>query len=684
MRTLPVFLCIAACTWAQPPKTAVHPVTDKMHGISITDPYRWLEDQNSPETRAWINEQVKYTDSVIRTLPQRTRIEKRLGELMKIDVMGAPVERNGRYFFSKRRADQNQSVLYMRQGLEGTDTPLIDPNPMDRDHTVSVQLLGVSRNGKFVAYGLRHGGEDETTLAIFDADTRKDLAEHFPRARFEDLTFKPDASGFYYVKHLKEGPRAYYHKIGTEPAQDKLVFGADLRPEQFISSDISLNGRWLTWLVATGSTGEKTEVFLQDLSTGKPPKAIISGLDSRFETQIAGDRLYALTNWKAPNSRILMIDLKNPAQANWKEVVPERKSVLEGFNLAGGKLVGSWLENVHTHIEILSEDGAFVREVKLPSLGVASGPFGRWDSDEAFYSFSSFGRPSTIYRYSMASGQQSLWFQAKLPFDPDSVEVNQVWYESKDKTRIPMFVAHKKGMKLDGSHPALLTGYGGFNISSLPVSNPIALAWIDMGGVYALANLRGGGEFGEAWHRAGMFENKQNVFDDFIAAGEYLIREKYTQKSKLAIRGGSNGGLLVGAALTQRPDLFQAVICGAPLLDMLRYDQFKVAKFWVSEYGTAQDPKQFAYIYKYSPYQHVEKGVKYPAVMFVTGDADTRVDPLHARKMAALVQASTASKRPVLLHYDTKAGHSGGLPIDRQIENNADELAFLAWQTGIQ
>lgn len=684
MRTLlAVVLCVASAA-AQPPKTKMKPVTDTLHGISITDPYRWLEDQNSPETRAWIDDQMKYAESVLRKLPQRERIQKRLGELMKIDSMGAPTVRNGRYFFTKRKADQNQGVLYMREGLTGADTVLIDPNPMNADHTISVQMWGVSRDGKVLAYGLRQGGEDETTLALMNVETRKDLPEHFGRARYEDFTIKPDGSGFYYAKHLPEGPRAYYHAFGSDPATDKLAFGANARSDQFIGSELSLDGRWLVWSLATGSSGDKVDVFAQDLPSGKPMTPVIAGIDGRFEPQLAGDRLYVLTNWKAPNSRVLMIDLKNPAQANWKEVIPERRASLQSLGVVGGKLVASWLDNVHTHIEILAEDGKLVRELKLPSLGVAFGPFGRWDSDEAFYGFSSFGQPTTIYRYSMANAQQSVWSQIKLPFDPQSVEVTQVWYESKDKTKVPMFVAYKKGLKLDGSHPTMLTGYGGFNLSSLPQSSALSLAWIDMGGVYALANLRGGGEFGEAWHQAGMFGNKQNVFDDFIAAGEYLIREKYTQKGKLAIRGGSNGGLLVGAALTQRPDLFQAVICGAPLLDMVRYDQFKVAKYWVSEYGSAQDPKQFAYLYKYSPYHHVEKGVKYPAVMFVTGDADTRVDPLHARKMAALVQASTASDRPVLLHYDTKAGHSGGLPIKRQIENTADELAFLAWQTGMQ
>jgi prolyl oligopeptidase len=659
-------------------------VTDTLHGIAITDPYRWLENQEAPDTRAWLDEQIKFTESALAAVPQRERIRKRLGELMKIDVMNAPTVAGGRYFFSKRRADQNQNVQYVREGLNGSDTVLIDPNPLTPDHTKSALRMDVSLDGKLLAYGFRQGGEDETTLAFMDVDSKKDLPEAFPRARYEGVSITPDRKGVYYARRSPEGPRVYYHVFGTDPAGDKIIFGSDYGPGQFAGCDISIDGRWLMCVAATGSNSDHTEVFVQDLRSKEGLKPIVRGIDARFQPHIGGTTLYMHTNWKAPNNRLIAVDLLNPAQENWKDVVPERKSVLENVGLVGGKLVGNWLENVHTHIEILTTDGKMVRELKLPSLGVAFGPFGRWDSDEAFYGFTSFGQPTTTYRYSMATGAQSVWSQVKMPFDPASVEVKQVWYASKDGTRIPMYIAHKKGVKLDGNNPTILTGYGGFNVSLLPTSGAFSLAWIDMGGVYAQANLRGGGEFGEEWHKAGMLDKRQNVFDDFIAAAEYLIKEKYTRKEKLAIEGGSNGGLLVGAALTQRPDLFQAVICGAPLLDMVRYDKFKVAKFWVPEYGTADDPKQFQVLYKYSPYHHVEKGVKYPAVLFVTGDADTRVDPLHARKMAAMVQAATASGLPVLLRYDTKAGHSGGLPIDRQIENNADELAFLVWQLGMQ
>jgi prolyl oligopeptidase len=682
MRALIFAAGFALLVQAQPPKTKVVPVTETMHGVSITDPYRWLEDQGSPQTRAWIDAEMKYTQSTLAALPQRERIRKRLAEFMKIDVMGSPSVRNGRYFFSRRRADQDQAVIYMRQGLNGNDVMLVDPNTMSKDHTISAGIAAVSRDGRTLGYRLRQGGEDEETVTWMDVESRKLLPDAMPRARYSGISMKRDGSGFYYGTHSDKGPRVYYHAMGSPVADDKLLFGEKYGSGEFISTGISSDGRWLILTVEFGAAADKTEVWVQDIASGKPP-AIVTGIDARFNPDMEDNRLYLHTNWKAPNNRIMAVDLAHPEPEHWTEIIPERKSVLDEFNLVGGRIVTSHLENVQTHIEIFSTDGKLIRSLKLPNVGVAYGPYGRWDSDEAFYTFSSFGQPTTIYRYNMATAEESVWSQPKIPFDPASIQVKQVWYESKDKTRVPMFIAHKKGIKLDGSHPALLTGYGGFNLSMLPTSSSFALAWIDMGGVYALPNLRGGGEFGEEWHKAGMLDRKQNVFDDFIAAAEYLLKEGYTQKSKLAIVGGSNGGLLVGAALTERPDLFQAVICSAPLLDMIRYEKFKVARFWVPEYGTAEDAAQFKFLYKYSPYHHVEKGVKYPAVMLVTGDADTRVDPLHARKMAALLQASTASERPILLHYDTKAGHSGGLPIDRQIEDSADQLAFLAWQTGI-
>ncbi|HLI84753.1 MAG TPA: prolyl oligopeptidase family serine peptidase [Bryobacteraceae bacterium] len=678
------FLSAAALSIAQPPKTAVKPVTETIDGVTITDPYRWLEDQNSPETRAWIKSQMAYTEAELGKVRRRQHIRQLLSGLFKVDAMTPPIERGGRYFFRRRSATEDQAVLYYRQGESGKDIVLVDPNPLSPDHSTSVQLMDASNDGRVIAYGLRKGGQDEVSVHFRMVDSGSDLADVFPAARYESAQITHDRKGVYYEAATAQGPRIFYHAMGTPVASDKMIFGRQYDATHEGDCFISSNGRWLVCEFLTGSAGDKVELYVQDLASGGGMKPVVTGIDARFEAQVAGDRMYVLTNWKAPNSRILTIDLTHPARDSWEEIVGERPYVLENFSLAGGKLAANWLEDVHSHIEILTAEGKLVRQLQLPGIGEAGPPRGRWESDVAFYSYSSLNRPPTIYRYNMASGAQSVWFQQKEPFDPATVEVKQVWYSSKDGTRVPMFLAYPKGIKLDGSHPALLTGYGGFNVNMLPAASSTALAWLEMGGVFALPNLRGGGEFGEKWHDAGKLDKKQNVFDDFIAAAEYLIREGYTSKQRLAISGRSNGGLLVGAALTQRPDLFRAVICGFPLLDMVRYDRFKVAKFWIPEYGTAQNPNQFPFIYKYSPYQHVEKGVKYPAVLLVSGDFDTRVDPLHARKMAALLQASSASGRPVLLRYDTESGHSAGVPLDKQIGESTDEMSFLAWQLGMK
>ena len=681
MRRLGILLFACSLSgFSQPPQTPVKPVTETIDGISITDPYRWLEDQNSPETRAWVKAQMAYTESVLAKVRQRNPIRRRLGELLKVETETVPVERAGRYFFRRRKAAEDQAEIYFRQGENGPDSVLFDPNPLSPDHSTSAQIIDVSNDGRLAAYGLRQGGQDEMAIRFRAVDSRADLSDVLPRARYESVSITPDRGGIYYEVATAQGPRVYYHRMGAAPASDSLIFGQQYGPTHEGDCSISSNGRWLSCEFLTGSAGDKVELFAKDLKTNGPMKPIVTGIDARFEAEIADNRMFVLTDWKAPNGRILAIDLDHPARATWKEIVPERPYTLESFSLAGGKLAAEWLEDVHSRIEILSPEGKLIRQVRLPGLGEASVPLGRWESDVAFYSYSSLNQPQTIYRYSISSGAQSVWFHQKQPFDPATIEVKQVWYPSKDGTRVPMFVAYPRGIKLDGSHPTLLTGYGGFDINELPTASNTSLAWLEMGGVFALANLRGGGEFGEKWHDAGKLANKQNVFDDFIAAAEYLVKEGYTSKERLAITGRSNGGLLVGAALTQRPDLFRAVVCGFPLLDMLRYDRFKVAKFWVPEYGTAQNPKQFPFIYKYSPYQHVEKGVKYPAVLLVSGDFDTRVDPLHARKMAGLLQASTASGRPVLLRYDTESGHSAGVPLDKQIDELGDELTFLAWQ----
>jgi prolyl oligopeptidase len=666
-----------------PPPTRVVNVTETIHGVTVTDPYRWLEDQNSPETRAWINAQNAYTDSILSSAPGRDKIRQRLEQLLKIDIIGAPFERGGRYFIRKRRADQNQFVIYMRKGLTGKDEVVIDNNTLSADQTTTANIVDVTTDGKYMAYGIRQGGEDEIAVSIRNLDTGKDLPDKLARARYFGVSLKPDKTGMYYTRFEKEGPRVYYHALGTDVAGDRRIFGDGYGPGTIIGGNLSDDGRYLLLVVSFGSSADKTEVWIKDVQADGPITPIVKDIPARFSPEIAGDHLFLQTNWNAENGKILAVDLKNPARENWQEVVPAGSTPINGFSAVGGKLFVNYLENVSTKLKVFDVSGKHVRDVALPGIGSASGMSGDWTKDEAFYSFSSFAEPTVIYRYQVSTGKQEEWARIKVPVARDQIEVKQVWYDSKDKTSIPMFLVHKKGLKLDGNRPTLLTGYGGFTASLTPGFSAIAALWAEMGGVFAQPNLRGGGEFGEKWHKAGMLGNKQNVFDDFIAASEWLINNKYTSPAKLAIRGGSNGGLLVGAAMTQRPELYQAVVCAVPLLDMIRYQNFLVARFWVPEYGSAEDAEQFKYIYAYSPYHRVKKGTKYPAVFFTTGDGDTRVAPLHARKMTALMQASTGSDRPILLHYDIKAGHSGGLPVTKQIEDQSEELAFLFWQLGV-
>jgi prolyl oligopeptidase len=671
-----------------PPKTTVNEVKDMLYGTEIVDPYRWLEDQDSPETRAWINAQNAYSDSLIAKFPGRDALRQQVSALIRIDTMSAPSVRGGRYFLSKRSADQDQAAQYVRNGIDGKDELLIDPLPLSPNHTVTVGISSITADGKLMAYFTRQGGADEVTPHLLDVDTRKEFSDVFPKARYSGFTLLNDKSGIYYTRLIAEGPRVFFHKMGTDVANDVEIFGKGYGPEKIISSSVTEDNHYLQITVSHGSAADHTEIYIKDLANNGPVVTIVKDFPAVFFGNIGGDHMYVRTNWKAPKWRILEIDLKNPAvvqdKNKWREVIPESNAVLDGLSLVGGKLAVTSTENVIPHTKIIDTNGKLVREVPAPALGSISGLSGRWSSNEAFYSFTSYHIPLTIYRYDVVTGKQTVWFASKVPIDSAKYEVKQVWYTSKDGTKVPMFVAHARGIKLDGSNPALLTGYGGFDLSSTPGFNSFAAAWLANGGVYAVANLRGGGEFGEAWHHAGMLEKKQNVFDDFIAAGEWLIRNKYTSTSKLAIRGTSNGGLLVGAAFTQRPDLFAAVICGYPLLDMVRYQNFLVAKYWVPEYGSSDNPEQFKYIYAYSPYHHVKPGTKYPSVLFISGDSDTRVAPLHARKMTALMQASqAASDHPILLHYDIAAGHSGGTPAGKQIENTTDELSYLFWQLGV-
>jgi prolyl oligopeptidase len=671
-----------------PPVTRIDDVKETIHGTVVSDPYRWLEDQTSPETRAWIDAENVCTQNVLSKLPGQQAISKRLGELIKVDLIGLPSERSGRYFYAKRLANQDLYVLYMRRGATGSEEVLVDPAGLTPDHTTSVNFEGISDDGKIVAYGVRKGGEDEVSIHFLDTDTRKELPEVLPRARYSAISFNHDKTGFYYSELTAAGPRVFYHAFtsaaGTEPAKDKIIFGENFGSDKIIDSSISEDGRYLLLTVFYGSACEKSEVYFQDLQKGTAIVPVVTTIGACFQGAIADGTLYLQTNWKAPNWKILGVPLASPAQENWKEVVPEGASRLEDFRLAGKKIIAQYSHNASSELKLFQADGSPAGDIALPQIGTVAGITGRWSSDNAFFSFQSFAVPATIYSYDLAKHGTSLWAKPNVPVDADAFEVKQVWYESKDKTRVPMFLFYKKGLKLDGSNPALMTAYGGFDVSETPGFRDDAIIWAEHGGVFALPNLRGGGEFGEAWHHAGMLDKKQNVFDDFFAAAEWLIANHYTSAPKLAITGRSNGGLLMGAAMTQRPDLFGAIVCGYPLLDMVRYHKFLVARYWVTEYGSSDDAAQFPALYAYSPYHQVVKGTKYPGVLFLTGDSDTRVAPLHARKMAAEMQAAQGGDKPILLLYDTKLGHSEGRPVSKIIEEDTQILDFLFWQVGVK
>ncbi|MFQ6618855.1 MAG: prolyl oligopeptidase family protein, partial [Fidelibacterota bacterium] len=562
-----ILLFISQVLWAQtqafktPPETRKDNVKEIIHNVEIIDPYRWLEDQESTETRAWIDAQNAYTRSLIGSLPGRESLEKRLTELMRIDVISIPQERNGRYFFTRRPANKDLPIIYMRRGLNGKDKVLIDPHTMSPDKTTSVNIQDISKDGTILAYGVRYGGEDEISIRLFDVDRGEDLPEQLPKARYFGISIKPDRSGFYYTRHGTEGSRVYYHMMGSDPASDIEIFGKGYGPEKIIFAGLSEDGNHLLIHVLHGASADKTEIYYKNLVEQGPIITVVNDIYSRFFGTIAAEYIFLQTNWKAPNKRILAVDIRELPQkpSEWREVIPMSDAIINGFSTAGGKLFVNYLENVVSKVRVFEPDGQHIRDIEFPAIGAVSGVSGRWESNEAFFSYSSFYIPTTIYRYDITRGTQQVWAKLNVPIKSNNIEVKQIWYSSKDGTKIPMFIVHRKGIKLDGSNPALLTGYGGFNVSLTPGYSSLATIWVENGGVFARPNLRGGGEFGEEWHKAGMLDKKQNVFDDFISAAEWLIQKGYTKPEKLSIAGGSNGGLLVGAALTQRPDLFKAV-----------------------------------------------------------------------------------------------------------------------------
>jgi prolyl oligopeptidase len=665
---------------AAAPSTRVDPVRETLHGVQVVDPYRWLEDQKSPETRSWIATQNEFREGIMSRLPGRDILRSRLLELMRVDTVGVPWVAGGRLFFTRRPADSELSIIYMRSGVEGKDEVLVDPHPLSADKTTSVTLMTVSDDGHVIVYGLRQGGEDEVVPRIFNVDHKEQLAQ-LPKARYLDAVLAPDAKTLYYGKMTPQGPRIYRHQVGDNPAVDPEIFGAGLGPEYWISLSLSDDGRHL---LLTASKGwDRSDMYHLDTTGRTPPQFLTKGIEANFTPAFAGPNVYVLTNWKAPRGRILKFTAGTPP-AKWIEVIPQGPDTIEHFTPGNRKLLVGTLHNASSRLLLYEPDGKLAGEIPFDSLGTVTGVGGNWKEPHVFYGFTAFHLPQVIYEFDTPSRGSKIWHKSDVPLGNAVIESRQVWYPSKDGTRIPMFLVHRKGMPLDGSNATWLTGYGGFNQSMTPAFAPHLRVWVEQGGLVAIPNLRGGNEFGEEWHQAGMLDRKQNVFDDFIGAAEWLITNRYTSPGKLGIRGGSNGGLLVGAAFTQRPELFRAVVCSVPLLDMVRYHNFLVAKLWVPEYGSSQDAAQFKYLLRYSPYHNVKKGTKYPAILFVTGDADTRVDPLHARKMTALMQASTGSDLPVLLRYDTKFGHSQALPVKQVVEDSAHDLHFLMWQLGLK
>ena len=682
---------------AAPPKAEKRPLEETVHGVKIVDNYRWLEDGTSAETQKWVAEEMAYTRGALDPLPGRDAIHKRLTELLSIGSLTAP-EIGGKYYFYQRREGmQNQPVLYVREGLDGKDRVLVDANQLAADGTIALDWYHPSENGKYLAYGTSPSGSEMSTLHILETKTGTALPDTIERTRACSIAWMPDNSGFYYTRYPKKGDvpdgqemynrHVFYHELGTDPETDTKIFGEGRDAEDWPNVTLDNDGRLLLITVEQGWT--KSELFLMDLKKGTPPTRITTGKNFLYDGSVYNGRLYITTNEDAPRYRVFVAEAGNYERDDWKELIPQTGSVLQGVGVWGGRLFAQYEQNAASQLKIFNIDGTMLKDLALPALGTVFGSEGKWDRDEVFYGFLSFTVPPSVYRYDLKTGATSQWEKVDAPsIDPSAYEVNQEWFQSKDGTRVPMFVVNKKGMKKDGRNPTLLTAYGGFNVSLTPSFSRTAYLWMEHGGVYAVANLRGGAEFGEDWHRAGMLDKKQNVFDDMIAAAEHLIAEKYTDKDHLAIQGGSNGGLLMGAMITQHPDLFRVVVCQVPLLDMLRYQNFQIAKLWIPEYGSADNPEQFKWIYAYSPYHHVKAGVEYPAILFMTADSDSRVDPMHAKKMTALMQDEakngSSKTRPILLRIETKAGHGAGKPVTKQIEESTDVYSFLFWQLGVR
>lgn len=692
-----VFFLMSSSLIAQPPASKRIDHVDEFHGAKIPDPYRWLE-QDTAETTAWVEAQSQYTQKQLQPLEGREAIRKRLTELFQF-TRSAPyvtgegsfagiVKRGNRYFFLRQDGLQNQPILYVQE----KDKPareLINPNGLSGEGIAALSMWAASPDGKLLAYGVAKAGSDWQEWRVRDVETGKDTADHLDWIKFSTAAWSPDSKGFFYGRYPTPDKASmmtaanldntlHYHRLGDNQAQDRLVYQRPDQREWRFSAEPTSDGNHLVITIHQGTNVEKYLLVLDLRNPDAKPRPLTPAFEAAYQVfSSVGNTLYLTTNDKAPRYRVISIDLTKPDKSNWKELIPQSQDTLDQVVHTNGQFVVQYLKDAHSSIRLHALDGKFLREVTLPGVGTASWSAGEPLEKEQFYSYASFTQPETIYRYDPASDKSAPFFTGQLPFDPSTLTTSQVFYPSKDGTRIPMFLIHRKGLKLTGDNPVLLYGYGGFNISLQPGYSILYLAWAEMGGVVAVANLRGGGEYGEDWHRAGMFDKKQNVFDDFISAAEWLIANKYTSRKKLAIYGGSNGGLLVGACLNQRPDLFAAAIPAVGVMDMLRFHKFTIGQAWTSEYGSPDAPEHFRNIIRYSPLHNIKAGVQYPPTLIMTADHDDRVVPLHSFKYAAALQHAQEGKAPILIRIDIKAGHGGGKPTAKRIDDFTDMLAFL-------
>lgn len=675
-----------------PPPAKVEPITDTIHDTVLIDPYRWLENGDAPEVQAWTEAQNAYYQKYVDNFNGKEQIRAQLDKLYNTGAVSEPTVRGNRYFIQRRTGQQNHMVLYLREGLTGSDQVLLDPNTFSADGTAALDWFYISQDGSRMAYGVSQAGTEWSTLYVMDIPSRQLHADTIPRTRGCTVAWLTDNSGFYYTRYPMPGTvaegddnyyrKVYFHRLGTQWENDLLIWENTADKTTWCGPDLSPDGRWL--LISDYYGWSKSELFLKDTRDPNAPFVhLTDGREAMYQTMLLNDRFIIQTNDGAPMGKVLLGRYEQPLMADWKEIIPEREVTFKSVAVLAHHIVINAVKNATSQLELYTLDGQFVKEVALPSIGSVEGVSGEWNGSELFYQFNSFTVPTTIYHYEFAAGESSLFEEITTPFDLSKFEVKQVWYTSKDGTQVSMFIIAPRGITLNGQTPCLLDGYGGFNSMEMPAFYRKRIPWLLAGNVYAIPNLRGGAEYGEKWHRAGMLESKQNTFNDFIAAAEYLIDEGYTSPEKLALYGGSNGGLLIGAILTQRPDLFAAAVCDVPLLDMIRYHKFRIARLWIPEYGSSEDPAQFEYILKYSPYHNVKPGTAYPAVLFKAGESDSRVDPLHARKMAALIQASTSSDSPILLRIEGKAGHGQGKPVAKRVEELVEEWSFVFKALGL-